>query len=82
MLQTGELHRDAVVEVAHDAAGGPANGERRSQLGALVGRDRRTRLGDVDDAAGQIDPVRQDEPGRGIARRNAAMPAILRQIRI
>src|SRR6516162_10054227 len=66
VLQAGELYRDAVLEMAHDPAGGPANGDGRSQLGALLGRDRRTRLGEVDDAAGQVDPVRQDEPGRGI----------------
>ena len=41
--------------------------------------DRRARLRDVDDAAGQIDAVGQDEPRHRVARGDAAVAAILRQ---
>ena len=56
--QARELDGDSIVEVAHDATGGLTDGNWRPDLGALIGCDRSAGLGDVDEAAGDVDPIR------------------------
>ena len=58
---------ETVFEVPNDPAGGLAEGHQSADLGALLGRDRCTRLRHVDDADGQVDAVRHDQPCHGIA---------------
>jgi hypothetical protein len=79
MTKARELDRDAVIEVTHHPACCLADGDRCADLRTLVGLDRGTRLGNVDDAASDIDPVLQDEPGGGIARGDAAVAPVLGQ---
>src|SRR6516162_2153314 len=79
VLQADELDREAVLDMAHDAARRFADGNEAADLGPLIALDRRTRLGDVDDPAGDVDAARQDQSGNRVARRNAAVPPIFRQ---
>jgi hypothetical protein len=79
VLQPDKLDRKAFLDVANHAAGRLAEGDEGADLRALLAPDRGARLRDVDDAAGQIDAVGQDEPRHRVARGDAAVAAIFRQ---
>ena len=79
MLQPGELDGETVFEVAHHAALHLAERDQRADRRPLVGRDAGARLRHVDDAATDVDAVRQDQARNGIARSDAAVAAVFRQ---
>jgi hypothetical protein len=82
MLQAGELDGEAVVDMTDHVAWSFADGDRGAHRRPQIGsdRDRGARGGKVDDAGRDIGAVRQDQPCYGIARREAAVAAVFRQI--
>src|SRR5262245_30971900 len=57
VLEAQVLDREAVFEMAHDPAGGLANGDRTADARPLVGPDGTTRLRNIDDAHGNVVPA-------------------------
>src|SRR6185437_8108874 len=82
VLQPREFDGEAVLDMTDDAALRLADHDHGADDGAQVGcdRDRGARLRQVDDAAGDVDAARQDQPRDRIARREAAMAAVFRQV--
>src|SRR5476651_500182 len=70
MLQAGEFDGEAILDMTDYPAHNFANGDRGANRGPKVGRnrDRGTRGRQVDDAAGDIGAVRQDQPRQRIFR--------------
>src|SRR5262245_51426946 len=79
MLEAGELDRNPILQMPDDPPRRAPDRHRGSQFGPLIGGNGRARLRDVDDSAGEVDPVRQNEPRSRIAWGNTAMTAVLRQ---
>src|SRR6266700_5173776 len=79
VLEADELDREAVLDVPDHATGGLAERDERANVGPLIAHDRGARLRNVDDAAGQVDAVGQDQSRHRIARGDAAIAAVLRQ---
>jgi len=79
MLQAGKLDGEAVFEVAHHAALHLAQGHQRPDRRPFPRGDAGAGLRHVDDAAGKIDAVRQDQAADRIARHDTAMTAVFRQ---
>ena len=80
MLQAGKLDGKAVFEVAHHAALHFAQGHQRSDRRPFLGGDAGAGLRHVDDAAGKIDAVRQDQAADRIARHDTAVAAVFREV--
>src|SRR5690606_2344674 len=80
MLQAGELDREAAFDMAHDAARHLADCHLAADLRNEIRCDqnRGTGLRQVDNAAGDIVAVRQDQPCQWIARGKAAVTAVFR----
>ncbi len=79
VLQPDELDGDAVFEMTHHPSRRPADGHRSADIGPVLRRDRDTGLRNVDHAHRDVDAVRQDQASGRVARRDAAMAAILGQ---
>ena len=82
VLQTVEFDGEAIFDVANHTARRLADRHRRADRWAQIGIDRDRRAGrrNVDHAAGYIGAVRQDQAAERIARREAAVTAVFRQI--
>jgi len=76
MLQPGEFDREPFFQMAHDPALHLTECHQRADRRALVAGDSGARLRHVDDAAGDIDAVRQDQACDRVARGDTAVAAV------
>src|ERR1039458_9067905 len=83
VLQAGEFNGETVLDMTDHPALGLADGNHAADNGPQFRRDgdRGARLRQVDDAAGDIIAVRQDQPRHRLTRDKAAVAAVFRQIK-